>query len=143
MNKHTSMKTFSLILMLAAIPFALCAQQTARETAWSGGHADMNTERLVKELALNQEQARTVGDINDRFAEQLAELKERQDLSKEDLRPKRRALFQERDAELQKALTPEQWKHLQELREQWKIEKKAAKEQGPKKGGEPRQEHNE
>ena len=132
-----------MLLFLAVLPFAGSAQQTARETAWNGGHADMNTERLVKELALDQKQAAAVGAINDRFAKQLAELKQQQDLSKEDLRPKRRALFQERDAELEKAMTAEQWKHLQELREQWKEEKKAAKEQSSGKKGEPRKEHNE
>ena len=131
---------------------ALSATSLAQQTAASGGHmdgahADMNTERLVKELTLDQKQTAAVGEINKRYEVRFQDLKKTKDPTKEELRAKRRELFRERDAELQKVLNADQWKKLLELREQWKEEKKMAQEKGnmPEKGAEkdPKGEHKE
>ena len=96
------MRTLLSLAFFAAFSTFSSAQQVAASGAhMDGAHADMNTERMVKELALDEKQAAAVGEINKNYEVKFQELKKTKDPTKEELRAKRRELFRARDAELQ------------------------------------------
>ena len=107
-------------LMISAV-FAQTQPSSAAKTP--AEHADKQTERMVRELGLDQKQAAEVGSINDRYGKELLALKQ-EELPKEEMKPKRRAILERRDGELQNVLTKEQWTKLVELRKEWKEDKK-------------------
>ena len=79
-----------------------------------------STDRTVKELGLNDEQAKQLLDLNTKFVDQMAprrpemsaEQKEKMKADREAMRKKHEETRQQYDAELAKILTPEQLKKL-------------------------------
>lgn len=116
----TPLTTLALALSLATGAFAQQPDAPSR--------ADLNSDRLIKELGLEGNQAEQVRAVNDKYAQELAQMKQGQDQTTEQFREQRKELFVRRDADLKKALTAAQWEHLQQLRAQWKADQKAQKE---------------
>jgi hypothetical protein len=118
------MKTpFTTLLMAFAMATGAFAQQPDAPS-----RADLNSDRLIKELGLEGNQAEQVRALNNKYAQELAQLKQGQDQTTEQFREQRKDLFVRRDAELKKALTTAQWDQLQQLRAQWKAEQERKKE---------------
>ena len=117
------MKTLlTAIALVAGIATNLNAQDADRPV-----REDLNSDRLVTELGLVGNQAVDVRTVNDRFAAELAAMKPG-DKGMEEFKAERKALLDNRDVELKKLLTAEQWARLQSLRQQWRAGKVAKKE---------------
>lgn len=109
------MKTFlTAIALTVGIATNLNAQDADRPT-----REDLNSDRLITELGLVGNQAVDVRTVNDRFAAELAAMKPG-DKGMEQFKAERKALLDNRDVELKKLLTAEQWARLQSLRQQWR-----------------------
>lgn len=80
--------------------------------------ADNRTKRMSKNLSLNEKQINTVREINLKHAQQIDEVRQNSNLSKVDKLRKMEELNSQLDKQLQSILTPEQYKHREELKEQ-------------------------
>lgn len=117
------MKTLVTAIALSlGLATSLHAQDADRPT-----REDLNSDRLITELGLSGNQAEQVRAVNDRYAQELAGMKQGDHADVAAFKAERKALFERRDADLKKALTAEQWEKLKELRAQWRAQRKEAK----------------
>ncbi len=86
--------------------------------------AQSATQRLVSQLTLTPEQKTKVDPILEDDAKKLLALRQDASLSPEDRRTKSSEVRKDTDAKLKSVLTDEQWKKLQELKEERKKDKK-------------------
>jgi hypothetical protein len=96
----------------------------------AGERVEQNTEHLTQLCGLNAEQTARVDKINTEFTKELKGL---QGLAPEERSAKKKELFARRDAELKKAMTPEQYDTMMKDRQTRKLERASAPKQGPKK----------
>lgn len=81
----------------------------------SKARSDMQTERMVKELGLNDEQARKVAEINVEYAKKMDALRSDREDARTEIREKQRSLHEARMAEYERVLEPEQMEKLNEM----------------------------
>ena len=100
------------------------------------------TQEMVDSLGLNEKQAEQAGTINKKYSEKMRTLfQEGRDGDREAMREKMETMRTEKDAELAKVFTPEQFKKYKEL-EQKRMEERRARRsnagESPERRGRPR-----
>lgn len=90
------------------------------------------TEQMVKDLDLNEKQTKQVSDLNAKFAEQMKKARDENQGDRDKMRASMKKMRDDRNTELKKILTDEQYKKHLELQE------KRMKERGKRGGGGPR-----
>ena len=90
------------------------------------------TEQMVKDLDLNEKQTKQVSDLNTKFAEQMKKARDENQGNRDKMRASMKKMRDDRNIELKKILTDEQYnKHLE-------LQEKRMKERGRRGGGGPR-----
>lgn len=101
---------------LAMALFVAGAAQAQDQVANKGkSHADQQTGRMVKELELNDDQAKKVDAINQKYAEQMKAMRDSRKDERQEMMEKRKSLRDARMQEYKSVLTPEQMEKLTEL----------------------------
>lgn len=137
---NTVIKHFALAASILMAPALFAQDSGVKSDKTPEEKAAHHTQRMTKELGLSQEQSAKVGDINLRYAQEAAAVKNGS-LDKEARKEQAIGLKDRRDEELKLVLTPEQHARMLELRKQKTAEMKAHR--GSKKDGQPAPPHNE
>lgn len=134
-------KQILLITLLAAVVIApLQAQSTRKDRdpaameARALERADERTEHLVRELGLDEEQARKLGMLNSDFAKGMSDLRT-SGLADEERKERAKALRQQRETDMKNMLTEAQYARLLEIRKARRAAHQERKGQHPGKGG--------
>ncbi len=96
----------------------------------------MQTEQMVTDLGLNDEQAEKVGALNKKYSEKMGELFQQSAGDREKMRENMQKLREDKDEELKEVLTPEQFKKHQEIEAKRMEEFRQRGGQGNRPGGE-------
>ena len=118
---NTTMKKL-LIIALTVLTVAAQAQDTQKERKSAQERAQLQTDRMTKELGLVEDQAAKVAAINLKYAEQAEALRAERQAQMEAMRKqeKGKAMREAHEAELKGVLSAEQFK-------QWHAKKEEAK----------------
>jgi len=93
---------------------------------------ERRTEQMVKDLDLNGKQTKQVLDLNTKFAEEMKNTRDENKGNRDQMQESMRKMRDDRNTELKKILTDEQYKKHLDLQE------KRMKERGNRGGGRPR-----
>lgn len=127
---NTNMKNLMMGMALAVfVAGAANAQDAPRKTM--DERAMMTTERMVKELGLDEKQAEKVKSINARYAEKMEAMQAGRQDEVRGRNEKRDALRKEHMEELKEVLTEEQFKKLEERQEEMREKRMENRENRP------------
>ncbi len=125
-----SRKNFAMAVLLFAISFSLHAMtdhKPKRDKPTPAERAKKQTNRMIEEIGLNEQQAAQVEQINLTFAEKMKSLHNGEKTDKEAMKASREELKGERSAAMKQILTEEQFVAFSQM-------KGKGKRKGKKKG---------
>ncbi len=128
------MKKLLMMIALTVVTIAAQAQDTEKERKSAQERAQLQTDRMTKELGLQEDQVTKVAAINLKYAEQADALRAEREAQMEAMRKegKAKAIRDAQEAELKGVLSEAQYK-------QWQAKKEEAKARHMEKRKEMRQ----
>lgn len=102
------MKRFWIIVCTVGAMTAAQAQPTSERGGTPGERAEKLTARMAENLDLTEEQQAKVGEINLKYANETASLREETREQREETRASMKEIRQQQEAELKQVLTEEQ-----------------------------------
>lgn len=115
-----SSKIFTTIALILAISFSANAQRGERKAQDPEKRAAKQTAQMIEKLALSEDQATKVQEINLAYAIKMKEARENNKESREAMKEMRKEMDSAKNAELKAVLTQEQFQTLETMEKQRK-----------------------
>jgi Spy/CpxP family protein refolding chaperone len=115
-------KTLFIGLMIFAFTSVVMAQKEQSQSTEE--RVKQQTEQMVKDLNLTEDQIPTVEKINQKYAEKMETVRDQNQGNRENMRSEMRQLFEDRDAELKKVLTNEQFEIYKKKQEERRAQRR-------------------